>query len=99
MPITKTKTTKTRTARTKTKPTKTKTSRKSAAAKKVDQKSEVKLKIPKISGKKKKIDVELTREEIGLAVACIEAAAKVETKEKAKLLKLSKDLSGILADD
>lgn len=95
MPITKTTKTKT----TKTKTARTKTARKKADVKKVDRKSEVKLKIPKISGKKKKIDVELTREEIGLAVASIEAAAKVETKEKAKLLKLSRDLSGILADD
>lgn len=97
MPITKT--TKTKKTKTKTKTSKTKTSRKKADVKKADRKSEVKLKIPKISGKKKKVDVELTREEIGLAVACIEAAAKVDPKEKAKLLRLSKDLSGILADD
>lgn len=97
MPITKT--TKTKTSKTKTKTSKTKTSRKSAAAKKVDRKSEVKLKIPKISGKTKKVDVELTREEIGLAVASIEAAAKVEPKAKEKLLKLSRDLSEILKDD
>lgn len=85
--------------KTKTKTTKTKTARKKTAVKKVAQKSEVKLKIPKISGKKKKIDVELTREEIGLAVASIEAAAKVNPKAKAKLLKLSNDLSRILEDD
>lgn len=84
---------------TKTKMTRTKPTRKMAAVKKAVQKSEVKIKIPKISGKKKKIDVELTREEIGLAIACIEAAAKVDPKSKAKLLKLSKDLSGILSDD
>lgn len=97
MPITKT--TGTKKTKTKTKPSKAKTSRKKADVKKVDRKSEIKLKIPKISGKKKKVDVELTREEIGLAVASIEAASKVETKEKAKLLKLSRDLSGILDDD
>ena len=94
-----TKTTKTKTTRTKTKTSKTKTSRKKADAKKVARKSEVKIKIPKISEKKKKVDVELTREEIGLAVASINAAATVETKEKAKLLKLSRDLSGILEND
>lgn len=97
MPITKT--TRTKTKKTKTKTAGTKTAKKKDAAKKADRKSEVKLKIPKISGKKKKIDVELTREEIGLAVASIEAAAKVDPKSKAKLLRLSKDLSGILIDD
>lgn len=90
MPITKT---------TKTKMSKTKTAKKKADVKKVDLKNKIELKIPKISGKKKKVDVELTREEIVLAVASIEAAAKVEPKAKEKLLKLSRDLSGILKDD
>lgn len=95
MPITKT--TKTKTTRTKT--TRTKTAKKKDDVKKADLKNKIELKIPKISGKKKKVDVELTREEIGLAVASIEAAAKVEPKAKEKLLKLSRDLSGILKDD
>lgn len=99
MPITKTKTTKTRTAGTRTKTTRTKTAKKKGDVKKAALKSEIKLKIPKVSGKKKKIDVELTREEISLAVASIEAAAKVDPKAKEKLLKLSRDLSGILKDD
>lgn len=90
MPITKT---------TKTKTTRTKTAKKKDDVKKADLKNKIELKIPKISGKKKKVDVELTREEIGLAVASINAAAKVDPKAKEKLLKLSRDLSGILSDD